>query len=103
VIASNPKSKNTIPTKSGTDYLRRRAREVRDVPGFDPLRTAVKTWVKEERVEKKGDVASVYHLVPSGSVNRYRKALETAARDANLRVLITGPWPPYAFAQEEAF
>ncbi len=48
-------------------------------------------------MEKRGGVASMYHLIPSGSVDRYRAALEHAAREAGLRVLVSGPWPPYAF------
>jgi hypothetical protein len=86
---------------SGADYLRGRLRATREVPGFEPVRRAVKAWVREERVENRAGVGSVYHLVPSGSVTRYRKALEAAASDAELRVLVTGPWPPYAFAGEE--
>jgi hypothetical protein len=43
-------------------------------------------------------VASVYHLIPRASVPAYRRALQSAARDAGVRVIVSGPWPPYAFA-----
>jgi len=43
-------------------------------------------------------VGSVYHLVPRASAGVYRRALEAAARDAGLRVVVSGPWPPYAFS-----
>ena len=70
----------------------------RPCPPSTPLRAAVRRWVREERVEKRGGVASIYHLVPRGSVDRYRSALERAARDAGVRMIVSGPWPPYAFA-----
>jgi hypothetical protein len=94
VEAPTPKSQ---PARSGSEYLRQRA-AARDVPGFAPLRAAVRRWVKDERVEKRERIASVYHLVPRGSVPAYRRALEAAASDAGLRVVVSGPWPPYAFA-----
>jgi hypothetical protein len=94
-----PKPNPEIP-KSGSEYLRGRARETREVQGFSPVRAAVKRWVRAERVEKRGGVSSVYHLVPYRSVPSYLKALESAARAAALRVVISGPWPPYAFAED---
>jgi hypothetical protein len=87
----------TIERSSGTSYLRSRQRE-RAVPAFTPVRAAVRRWVREERVEKHHGVASIYHLVPRGSVERYRSALERAAQDAGLRMIASGPFPPYAFA-----
>jgi hypothetical protein len=81
----------------GTRYLRARQRE-HAVPAFDPLRARVRRWVRDERMEKRGGVASMYHLIPAGSADRYRAALERAAREEGLRVIVSGPWPPYAFA-----
>jgi hypothetical protein len=49
-------------------------------------------------VEKRGGVASIYHLVPRGSADRYESAIEEAARNAGVRMILSGPWPPYAFA-----
>ena len=82
---------------SGTQYLRSRQREYA-VPAFDPLRGAVRRWIRDERVEKRAGVATIYHLVPRGSADRYRSAIEDAARDAGVRMIVSGPWPPYAFA-----
>lgn len=81
----------------GRSYLRARQRE-HAVPAFDPLRARVRRWVREERMQKRGNVASIYHLIPVGSVDRYRSALEAAAREADVRMIVSGPWPPYAFA-----
>jgi hypothetical protein len=85
---------------SGADYLRARAAAARDkeVVGFAPVRAAVRRWIRDERVEKQGTVASVYHLVPRGQAEKYRRALEQAAQDAGLRLTVSGPWPPYAFS-----
>jgi len=90
------------PESRGRSYLHARvadAERARDVPGFAPFRHAVKTWVRAERVEKRGSVATIYHLVPRGSADRYRAALERAAGDAEVRMLVSGPWPPYAFVE----
>jgi gas vesicle protein GvpL/GvpF len=98
----NPESRIPDPESRGHSYLHARvadAQRARDVPGFAPLRRAVKTWVRAERVEKRGRVATIYHLVPRGSADRYRAALERAAGAASVRMLVSGPWPPYAFAE----
>jgi hypothetical protein len=89
------------PTQ-GTKYLQQRARtaaRAREIPGFAPIRAALKRWVKDERVEKRAGVATVNHLVARGSVSAYRSAAERAAQRAGLRVILTGPFPPYAFAE----
>jgi hypothetical protein len=87
----------TIEHVSGTQYLRARQREYA-VPAFDPLRGAVRRWIRDERVEKRGGVATIYHLIPRGSADRYQSAIEDAARETGARVIVSGPWPPYAFA-----
>lgn len=91
---------------SGTAYLRARAEHAareRHVPGFEPVRTAVRRWVRDERVEKRAGIASVYHLVPRASAAAYVAALEHAAAVAGVKLVVTGPWPPYAFADDALF
>jgi hypothetical protein len=94
----------TLPLErpsSGAEYLRERARQAaieRDVNGFGPVRQAIERWVRDERVEVRSGVTSVYHLVPRHSVAAYRRAATAAAEHAALRVIITGPFPPYAFS-----
>jgi hypothetical protein len=71
------------------------------IPGAEPLRAAVKKWVRAEHLERLDGrrlAGSLYHLVPRGAVPNYRAALERAARTADLTIVISGPWPPYAFA-----
>jgi hypothetical protein len=90
--------------RSGRDYLRARAREAaaqRDIPGFEPVRAAVARFVRDERVERRGAVSTVYHLIPRASSERYRQALERAVAAARLSAVVSGPWPPYAFAAVE--
>ena len=85
---------------SGSSYLKGRAAEAaraREIPGFEPVRAAVRGWVREERIERQAAVTSVYHLIPRGSVDAYRAALDRAARTADLRIRVSGPFPPYAF------
>ena len=83
--------------QSGTQYMRARQRE-RTVPAFEALRPHVRRWVREERVEKHQRVATIYHLVPRAAAEPYRAALERAAPQAGLTLMVSGPFPPYAFA-----
>jgi hypothetical protein len=94
-------SASNASASSGADYLRARAAAAardKEVVGFAPVRAAVRRWIRDERVEKQGTVASVYHLVPRGQAEKYRRALEQAAQHAGLRLTVSGPWPPYAFS-----
>ena len=89
---------------TGRDYLRSRARAAaarRAVPGFEPVRNAVARWVRDERVEHRAGVSSVYHLSPRASAAAYQHAVQTAAASSGLTAIVTGPWPPYAFAAFE--
>ena len=81
----------------GTGYLRARARAA-TLPEFAPIRVALNRWIRGERVEKRGTVATIYHLVPRASAETYRRALEATARATGVRLLVSGPFPPYAFA-----
>lgn len=95
-----PGSRQTRAT-TGAEYLRTRARDAaraREIPQFTPLRHAVRRWVRAEEVDRRGAIATVYHLVPRGSAGAYRRALLRAARETGVRAVISGPWPPYAFA-----
>jgi hypothetical protein len=78
---------------TGTAYLR-----ARRIPELDPLRRAVARWVREERLEPRAGLASLYHLVPITAIDAYREALVAAADAAGLRLVVSGPFPPYAFA-----
>jgi hypothetical protein len=97
-----PRSSAAATTRaSGAAYLRARAAAAareRHVPGFDPVRSAVASFVREERVERRAGMVAVYHLVPAGSVDRYLRALARSAEEAGVRVRVSGPFAPYAFS-----
>ena len=86
--------------RRGTAYLQTRAAETaaeRQIPGFEPVRAAVRRWVRDERIELTDGIASVYHLVPRTSVNAYARAVHLALDRAGMRAVLSGPFPPYAF------
>lgn len=85
-------------TGSGLAYLRALAVRERDIPGFDGVRTQLRSWIEEERVERRGDVVSVYHLVPRRSAGAYARTAARSITDAGLRGVVSGPFPPYAFS-----
>jgi hypothetical protein len=98
---ANPPRSSARAGSSGAEYLRARAADIaraRHVAGFDPMRAAARRWIKDEAVEKRGRVASVYHLIPSASAAAYEEAIRRAAGEAGVRVVVTGPMPAYAFA-----
>jgi hypothetical protein len=101
VQSQAPTADRPVARDSGTEYLKARAAaaaSAHEIAGFAPVRAAVRRWVRDERVERRGTVASVYHLIPRAQTVKYRRALEYAAREAGLRVMVSGPWPPYAFS-----
>jgi hypothetical protein len=85
---------------SGTAYLRRVAAEKsadRLVPALSPVRSTLERWIRDERVDVQRGLASVYHLIPRRSAAAYARAAAMAAAEAHVRVVISGPFPPYAF------
>jgi gas vesicle protein GvpL/GvpF len=85
----------------GTQYLQRRlalAQQGREIPELVPIRPALRRLVKEERVERRAGIATVHHLVPRGMAEQYRDRVERAAEEHGVRLAVSGPWAPYAFA-----
>ena len=85
----------------GTQFLQQRAASsmrAREIPGFDPIRAAATRWIRDERIEKRAGVATVNHLIPRGSVAAYRAAVARAADRSAVRLIVSGPHAPYAFA-----
>jgi hypothetical protein len=101
---NEPETGGSAPAPSGAAYLRARARhaaEQHHVPEFEPIRRAVARWVREERIERRATVVTMYHLVPRGSAAAYRKALDRAAAAHGVRLIVTGPHLPFAFTTSE--
>ena len=77
---------------SGAAYLREKAAHQRP-PDVEPLLTAVRAWVRGEHIERRGNVVTVYHLIPERSAPAYARAA------AGTGVRTSGPFPPYAFVE----
>ncbi len=109
-IIGTPGGPGVLPTRarrprSGTDYMRRRRDALamaEAVPEIAPLRAALAPLVRDERRERHDRpplIASVHHLIDRGGAAAYRAALRNARHaPTGHRVLVRGPWPPYAFA-----
>jgi len=89
----------------GARYLAERRRHWRQkerVPELEPLRPRLDALIAAERVELRATPplrASVHHLIERGRSAEYRDAVE-ANLDlvAGVRLRVSGPWAPYAFA-----
>jgi hypothetical protein len=75
------------------------------VPEIAWLRPALRRLVAAERAERHDAaaplLASVHHLIPRGEAAAYLSAVAGASSvERPVRVVASGPWPPYAFAPE---
>jgi hypothetical protein len=92
---------------AGTRYLlgkQEAARRREEAPEIEPLRRALAAAVRAERVQRSGSpplLASVYHLIDRGAAAAYRAIVEQASSQLEpVRVTVSGPFAPYAFAPE---
>lgn len=85
----------------GTRYLKARAKETPS-PELLAIAEAARELQREVRIERAlqpGLLGSVYHLIERGRADEYRAAVERAAAALpGVRVVVSGPSPPYAFA-----
>jgi hypothetical protein len=104
VLGSEDETTEQAPAaaSSGTEYLLARAKRRAPGPALDALAAGVAALAKEVRVEPAGQpglIGSVYHLVERGRAGEYRDAIDRLAREMpDVRVLVSGPAPAYAFA-----
>jgi hypothetical protein len=90
---------------SGAAYLRSRQASSRPElsPGARRLRRAVKPMVRAERIEpgRSGVRLTLHHLVDRGCARAYRAAVRhSVALVPGEQIVISGPWPPFAFAPD---
>ncbi len=92
-------------TGPGTHYLRERRRaadQARSLPEIAALRAALAPLLRAERIERHTAgrlLATAYDLVPRADASRYAALVqEAASRPGPVRLALSGPWPPYAFA-----
>lgn len=94
---------------TGTAWLRKRRAEL-TAPELMPVVAATRPFVREVRSESRGAdakkgasfvvLAVAYHLVPRDRMRAWRRAVAECERalTPGVRLTVTGPWPPYAFA-----
>ena len=94
------------PLRTGSEYLRRRRLGARAlVPaGGQRIRRAVKGMVEQERLDPgRGHVlVTLHHLVARGLADEYRSRVRLAFAGPPRReqVVVSGPWPPFAFTPD---
>lgn len=88
------------PRMSGTEYLQRarRAAIPPTTSAGERVLAAVRSLVAAERREHGagGLLATIYHLVEARQVERYKKAAGKPVPG----VIVSGPWPPFAFSPQ---
>ena len=100
-VTGEPARVVATPAASGREYLEARRKLASPVlpETAAGLLAALRPLVARERLEPGagGLLATVYHLVDRRHGRRYR---EIAAATALPNVIVTGPWPPFAFAPQ---
>lgn len=92
--------------RSGADYLRARAAASRPAPSpaGDRVSGAVRSLVSDERLDPgQGAVqVTIHHLVRRDRLDEYRSRVDdvVAGRDSRAHIVVSGPWPPFAFAPD---
>ena len=84
----------------GTRFLKTRLAAER-VPEIAPLSEALSPYVRDTRIERLGhgeNFASVFFLVDRVHLAKWRRVVRATTLE-HVTVQVTGPWPPYAFAE----
>lgn len=87
---------------TGTDYLRARREQLRRMPAeVRTIRMALRSLVDAERVERGRDGmrVAVYHLVGHERIAAYRSKAAALSLEPH-RIVVSGPWPAFAFAPD---
>lgn len=96
----------TGPKVTGTAYLssRRRAARVVVPPAGARIRRAVKPMIARERIDPgRGRVrATLHHLIRRGYATEYKAVVRRSLAEVTTPddVVVSGPWPPFAFTPE---
>lgn len=97
-----PGERRRVADTPGRRYLEARATQRTSSPELLAIERAAVPLQRHVRVEpahQPGLHGSVYHLIERGHAEEYRAAIERAAAGlSGVRVVISGPSPPYAFA-----
>jgi hypothetical protein len=101
-----PPATAPVHAATGAEYLesRREALAPRPMPpALRAVADAVRPLVVAERADAGGGrgMPTLYHLIESNHVGRYRKALAPfESRTGDAALAVTGPWPPFAFTPD---
>lgn len=104
---------NTEPKGAGTKFLAEKRREIlgdehrakQAAEISDWLRAEVSGLIRDEQITLRPSerlLLSAAHLVERTNIARYRAQLVNARKNrSELHFLVSGPWPPYSFANIE--
>ncbi len=87
----------------GTRYLTARRKELewsRSLPEIAALLEALRPLLRDERIERRAAaplIGTASHLVSREDIPAYRSTVD-GTEHGGRRVVLSGPWPPYAFA-----
>ena len=106
-----PKAEEQGP---GTAFLEKKRRELIGDERQAGLKTELSTLLRKElgdlirdeqitlRPSKTAELAAVFHLVESANSEKYRKIVQEIRNNRpDLKIRLSGPWPPYSFANIE--
>jgi len=112
-IDRQPHPPEADPTGAGTAFLRQKQREILKQEQKAPataelswLHETVRNLIKDEEISEStaGEraMAKVAHLVELANIEPYREKIAQALKNRpELHFLVSGPWPPYSFANIE--
>ena len=113
-VAHTPESKHAAPHGPGTAFLADKRREIlgderstaQAAELSDLLREYVGSFIRDEQISLRPSetviLAKVDHLVERPTIQNYREQMAKGVRERpELHFLVSGPWPPYSFANIE--
>ena len=102
------------PAGPGTTFLRKKRRELlgdeqakaQRAELSDLLGTELGSLIKDEKIDlrtaDRAMATKVFHLIESSQIKEYReKVQKLLAKRPELQLEVSGPWPPYSFANIE--
>lgn len=104
ILGPRPLGRPPTVVTSGRAYLAERMAGTAPVPDeLARLVASLRPFVVDQRLRLgRGDIrATLYHLIEKGDVSRYSRVLAAALQEMPpWRGVVSGPWPPFAFAPD---
>jgi hypothetical protein len=102
------------PVGPGTKFLLDKRKEIRGEEWLSAQKAELSAWldeklpglIRDEKInlapQERALLARVDHLVDRSSVEQYREKMGAAIQERpEVRFMVSGPWPPYSFANIE--